>query len=119
MLFDVLRFAIFGMFGIGVGFMLMTNVLSFWLLRPPKRLGFLWWHVTSISVSFVLIGIVATESAVSRIGAPPSWRTFLTLVGMFLFAVAQFLIFGVERKRLVEARAARVVVASASALPGM
>lgn len=109
-LFDVLRFAILGFFGIGVGFMLMTNVIAFIVLRPAKRLGFVWWHVTSISLSFICIGVVATERVVGALGAPPTWRTLLTLLGMALYAVAQAIIFSVERQRLVESRARSVAI---------
>lgn len=104
-LFDVLRFVIFTTFGLGVGFMLITNVIAYQVLRPPRELGFLWWHVTGISLSFLCLGVVAVDRAVSKLGDPPTWRTFVTLAGCLLFAVAQTIIFNVERQRLVQARA--------------
>lgn len=108
--FDLVRLAVFLTFGVGIGFMLLVNVISFMVLRPPKKLGFLWWHVTSISLSFLCIGVVATERVVSKVGDPPGWRSVLVLVGMTLYAVAQALIFSVERKRLVFQRARAVAI---------
>ncbi len=106
-LFDLVRFAVFLMFGTGLGFMLMTNVIAFMVLRPPRHLGFLWWHITAISLSFLCIGIVATERVVGRLGDPPGWQAVLTLVGMTLYVVAQAIIFSVERQRLIDSRARR------------
>jgi hypothetical protein len=112
-LFDFVRFAVFGTFGIGIGFMLMTNVMAFMVLRPPKRLGFLWWHVTAISLSFLCIGVVAADTVAERLGeSEPGWRSALTLFGMTLYMVAQIIIFGVERQRLINSRAMSVAVAA-------
>lgn len=107
--FDLVRFTVFALFGIGLGFMLMTNVMAFMILRPPRRLGFLWWHVTAISLSFACIGVVATERVVSKIGDPPGWRSAVVLVGMLLYASAQVIIWNVERRRYINARALEVV----------
>lgn len=104
-LFDFIRFGVFATFGVGIGFMLLTNFIAWKVLRPAQKLGFLWWHVTSISLSFICIGIVATERVVSRLGDPPGWRSVLTLTGMTLYAVAQVIIFNVERSRLIQKRA--------------
>lgn len=111
--FDLIRYAIFLTFGAGTGLMCITNVLAFKVLRPPKKLGFLWWHVTSISLSFICVGIVATERVVGTLGDPPGWRSVLVLFGMTLYCLAQFIIFRVERLRLVNSRAVTV----ASMLP--
>lgn len=110
--FDLVRMAVFALFGIGIGFMLLTNVIAFMVLRPPKKLGFLWWHVTAISLSFLCLGIVATERVVGSLGDPPGWRSALVLFGMTLFATAQAIIFGVERQRLVADRAMKVAIAA-------
>lgn len=112
--FDTVRYAVFLTFGVGIGFMLLTNVMAFQVLRPPKKLGFLWWHVTSISLSFLSIGIVAAERVVGKLGDPPGWRSVLVLFGMTLYMTAQILIFKVERQRLVNSRATRMAL---SALP--
>lgn len=96
--------------------MLMTNVIAFMVLRPPKKLGFLWWHVTSISLSFLCIGLVSVERVTGQLGNPPSWRTWVTLIGMLLFTTAQVIIFSVERQRLITQRA--VAVAISSSPPG-
>ena len=111
-LFDLTRYAVFLFFGVGLGFMALTNVLAFWVLRPAQKLGFMWWHVTSISLSFICIGVVATERVVSKIGDPPGWRTVLTLIGMALYAVAQVIIFGVERQRYITKNAMKVALAA-------
>ena len=111
-LFDVVRYAVFLLFGAGLGFMTLTNILAFWVLRPAQKLGFMWWHVTSISLSFICIGIVATERVAGRLGDPPGWRTLLTVIGMALYAVAQAIIFTVERQRYVEKRAQQIADAA-------
>lgn len=106
---DILRYAVFALSGVGVGFMLMTNVIAFKVLRPPRRLGFLWWHITSISLSITLIGAVAMDNLVSRIGEPFTWRAPTMFAGTALFTIAQVLIFKVERSRLINKRAAEIV----------
>lgn len=106
---NALRYGVFISAGIGVGFMLMTNVIAFQVLRPPKKLGFLWWHVTSISLSFLMIGTVAMDNIVSRIGDPFTWRAPLMFVGTALYAVAQAIIFRVERSRLIQKKALEIV----------
>lgn len=111
--FDVMRLLIFASFGIGIGFMVLTNMIAFMVLRPPKKLGFLWWHITSISLSFLCIGIVATERVAGDLGEPITWRTPLVLFGMLLYMVAQAIIFSVERQRLVLSRANAVVTKAA------
>lgn len=97
--YDVVRYLDFAMFGVGFAFMLITNILAFKILRSPRRFGFLWWHVTSISVSFVCIGSVALDSAFSRLGEDPTWRTPLIFVGFLLFMISQMIIFTVELER--------------------
>lgn len=109
--FDIFRYAIFGLFGVGMGFMAITNVLAFKVLRPPKHLGFLWWHVISISLAFACMGLVSVERVTGQLGNPPSWRTWVTLSGVTLFAAAQIIIFRVERQRLVNHRAVQVAEA--------
>lgn len=89
------------MFGIGFAFMLATNVLAFKVLRPPKKLGFLWWHVTSISISFTLISLVALSRTLDRLGEGATWHTYATAIGISLYALAQTIIFNVERERYV------------------
>ncbi len=104
---DLLRFTIFALFGIGSGFMLMTNYMAYRVLRPPRRLGFLWWHVTAVSVSVLCFGTVAVVTVASRLGEAITWRTPTTLLGCILFATSQVIIFRVERQRLVEQVARR------------
>ncbi len=104
---DLLRFSIFALFGIGVGFMAVTNVMAYRVLRPPRRLGFLWWHVTAISVSVLCFGTVAVITVASRLGESVTWRSPVTLLGCVLFAASQAIIFRVERQRLVEQVARR------------
>ncbi len=104
---DLLRFAIFALFGIGVGFMAMTNIMAYRVLRPPRRLGFLWWHVTAVSVSVLCFGTVAVITVASRLGESVTWRSPVTLFGCVLFATSQTIIFRVERQRLVEQVARR------------
>jgi hypothetical protein len=103
--FDVLRLLVFATFGIGVGFMVVTNTISFRVLRPAHRLGFLWWHVSAVSTAFLCFGVVAVERVAGRLGDPSSWYGWVTLVGSVLFCVSQLLIFRIERARLVEKRA--------------
>ncbi len=105
--FDFARVAIFAIFGVGVGFMALTNWIAFRVLRPPKQIGFLWWHVTAISVTVLCLGVVAVDRVVGRIGLPPNWYGWVTLVGSVLFCVSQIIIFRVERARLVEKQALR------------
>lgn len=103
--FDVVRFAAFATFGVGAGFMVLTNIMAFMVLRPPKKLGFLWWHVTSISISFLCLGLVSVEHVSGKLGDPPGWRSAVVLFGTVLFLIAQIIIFRVERKRLIQKRA--------------
>ncbi len=103
--FDVLRLAAFALFGLGVGFMAVTNYIAYQVLRPPRQLGFLWWHVTAISISFLCLGAVAVDRVMRELGGPARWFGWVTLVGCSLFFVAQVLIFRVERSRLVEKQA--------------
>lgn len=109
--YDLLRYAIMALFGVGIGFMLMTNCIAFMVLRPPQRLGFLWWHVTSISISFLCLGLVSVERVVGSLGQPPTWRTWTVLAGTALFATAQAIIFSVERQRLIARRSLGVASA--------
>ncbi len=99
---DLLRFAIFALFGIGVGFMTLTNVMAYRVLRPPRRLGFLWWHVTSVSIAMLCFGGVAVAAVGGRLGEPLIWASPTVLFGCVLFATSQVIIFRVERQRLVE-----------------
>lgn len=109
---DFLRILLFIPFGVGVGFMLVTNIIAFQVLRPAQKLGFLWWHVTAISLSFMMIGVVAVETQAARLGEDStSWRLPVTLAGTILFMVAQVIIFNVERQRLVQKRATQIVAA--------
>ena len=99
MTYDFVRYLDFAMFGMGSAFMLITNVLAYKVLRPPKRLGFLWWHVTAISISFLCLGSVSLHLAFSRLGEEPTWRTPVTFIGFLLFMIAQMIIFYVELQR--------------------
>lgn len=111
---DVLRVLLFVPFGIGVGFMAITNVIAFLVLRSPrerKKVSFLWWHVTAISLSFLMLGVVALDNVYNRLGMEPTWRVPVTLVGTTLFMVAQIIIFNIERQRLVQKRATDLAVA--------
>ncbi len=104
---DLLRFAVFALFGVGVGFMVVTNLMAYRVLRPPRRLGFLWWHVTAVSIATFCFGFVAVERVVGRLGLSLSWHAPVLLIGCILFAVSQVIIFRVERQRLVEQVARR------------
>lgn len=102
---DALRILIGVVAAIGVAFMCATNIIAFMVLRPPKRLGFLWWHVTSISISFLVLGVLALDDIYLRFGEDPSWRLPAGLGGFSLFATAQIIIFNVERSRYAQRRA--------------
>ncbi len=104
---DLLRYAIFTLFGIGVGYMLITNVMAYSVLRPPRRLGFLWWHVTAVSIAVLCFGGVAVAAVAGRLGEPLIWASPVVLIGCVLFAVSQVLIFRIERQRLVDKVARR------------
>lgn len=96
---DIFRGLVFLFAGVGAGFAIATNILAFKVLRPPKKLGFLWWHVTSVTVAFFLWGSVVLYYSLMRLGEPISWRTFASLGGAVVFAVSQTIIFTVERQR--------------------
>lgn len=102
--YDILRITTILLFGVGAGFMALTNVIAFNVLRPPRQLGFLWWHVTSISLAWLLVGGSAAYVVYTRLGNPPGFITAFVLPGMMLFAVAQVIIFQVERSRLAAKR---------------
>ncbi len=104
---DLIRFVIFSTYGVGVGFMVMTNLIAYRVLRPPRRLGFLWWHVTAVSLAFLCFGVVAVQFVVGRIGQTLSWHGVVVLIGCLLFVTSQVIIFRVERQRLVENLARR------------
>lgn len=106
MFFDLIRILDFGMFGVGCAFMLVTNVLAYKVLRPYKKPGFLWWHVTSISISFLCLGSVAVSVAYAYLGQGPTWRTPTIFVGFLTFMIAQGIIFSVESQRYVARQAA-------------
>lgn len=109
MFLDLIRYLDFAMFGVGCAFMFVTNVLAFHVLRPPKKLGFLWWHVTSISIAFLCLGSVAVQVAFNRLGDETSWRTPVTFVGLLLFMVAQSIIFTVERQRYAAQMVSKII----------
>lgn len=106
MFYDVIRYLDFAMFGVGCAFMLVTNVLAFKVLRTATNSGFLWWHVTTISLSFLCLGTVGVELAFSRLGEGPTWRTPVVFVGILLFMIAQCVIFYVELHRYASRMAA-------------
>lgn len=99
MSYDIIRYLDFTMFGVGCAFMLITNVLAFKVLRSPGKRGFLWWHVTTISVSLLCLGTVCVDLVFSRLGKDPTWRTPTVFVGLLLFMISQFVIFQVELQR--------------------
>lgn len=109
LLADFLRYGVFVLAGVGTGFMLLTNLIAFKALRTPQRLGFLWWHITSISLSFICVGAVAMDNIVDRIGDPVTWRAPVLFVGMVLYAAAQTIIFSIERERLIHKRAQEIL----------
>lgn len=110
---DFIRAACFVMFGVGVTFMVLTNVIAFLVLRPQpqielgkRKLGFLWWHVSAISLSFLCYGAVSLDAVQQRVNEPElTWRSPVVLIGSIVFAAAQVIIFTIERRRLVHARA--------------
>ncbi len=105
---DVIRFVIFSTYGVGVGFMAMTNVIAYRVLRPPRRIGFLWWHVTAVSATVLCFGVVAVEGVIGRLGNPHiRWQSLVVLIGCLLFVTSQVIIFRVERQRLIEQLARR------------
>lgn len=106
---DGFRFAFVAVFGLGAAFMLVTNFLAFMVLRPPKKLGFLWWHVSAISISFLCFGSVTISRTLERLDRNETvdvdWRTIVTGIGVITFTTAQVIIFNVERQRLAHNRA--------------
>jgi len=106
---DVYRVMLFVLFAVGSAFMVGTNILGFFVLRPPKKLGFLWWHVTAISLSFFLIGLVALSLVYERLNDPHAsdltWESIFLGIGFSLFALAQVIIFQVEKSRYVHKKA--------------
>lgn len=102
---DAIRFSFFAVAGVGVALMLTVNVLAFRVLRPGKRLGFLWWHITAISSSFLCLMAVALDRSLERLGQGLTWHTVVTGVGLVLFTSAQAIIYNVERRRYAEKRA--------------
>lgn len=111
-LFDLVRYTAIATFGIGLGFMLLTNIIAFQVLRPPKKLGFLWWHVTAISYSFLALGSVSIYFISMRLGQPAAWPGLIVVSGTVTFTVAQVIIYNVERQRLVDSRAAALLARS-------
>lgn len=104
-LIDIVRFVIFAEAGVALSFMVGTNILAWKVLRPArKRVGFLWWHITTVSIGVICIGVIALERVLGKLGSPQTWRTWTTLVGMTSLAAAQTIIFHVERQRFVEKR---------------
>lgn len=101
---DWIRILFVAVFGFGAALMLITNYVAFMVLRPPKQLGFLWWHVSAISLSFLCFGSVAISQTLERLnkdqGVGADWRTYVTALGVITFTVAQVIIFNVERRRL-------------------
>ncbi len=106
---DALRYVVFCLFGVGCGFMLITNIMAFRVLRPPRGLGFLWWHITAVSLSQLCYGGVAVVAVAGRLGGPIVWATPVVLLGSVVFATSQVLIFRIERQRFVEHVARRGV----------
>lgn len=102
-LVDLARYGFFATFGVGTAFMVATNVLAFLVLRPPKKIGFLWWHVTAISLSFLCFGSVVLSRTMNGLDnhLAPTWHTYVTAVGVLTFTSAQVIIFNVERQRYV------------------
>lgn len=107
---DILRFAFFAVFGLGAAFMLATNVIAYKVLRPPQHLGFLWWHVTAISISFLCFGAVVLSKSYENLGkddlVEADWSTYVTALGVLTYTIAQVIIFQVERSRLTQKVAA-------------
>lgn len=102
---NLIRYAYFAFFGFGVAFMLATNFMSFQVLRPPARMGFVWWHVSAISVSFLCFGVVIMEGVSRSLGSGLTWRTYVVGVGVLTFFAAQIIIFNVERQRWINKKA--------------
>lgn len=102
---DVFRYFIFVGFGAGCTLMVATNFVAFQTLKVPGRVGFLWWHVTSVSTAFLALGTVALDSVINRLGLEFRWQTLLTVVGVSLFFSSQLIIYKVERERLRHHRA--------------
>lgn len=96
--FDGFRVLVFLTFGVGCGFMLLTNWLAWRVLRNPSHSGFLWWHVSAISVATLCLGVVAVERVLWRLGTEATWQGSVILIGTSLFCVSQVIIYRVERK---------------------
>ncbi len=99
---DAVRFVIFALFGAGVGLMALTNVMAYRVLRPPRRIGFLWWHVSGVSVATFGYGLVAVAAVAGRLGGPAFWATPVVLVASIVFAFTQVIIYRIERQRYAE-----------------
>lgn len=116
--YDLLRFVTMASFGVGFGFMILTNIISFIVLRRSRssKLRRLWWHVTMVSVAWILVGGVSAFVVFTRLGSPPGGLTTFVLPGMILFMIAQVFIFSTARERLAAKRALeRAVIRSAEA----
>ena len=102
---DFFRFVVFAEAGMALAFMVGTNIMTWRVLRPPRKRGFLWWHVLTICLGVICISIIALERVAGHLGSPPTWRTWVTLSGMTLILAAQWIIYHVEHARLVYRKA--------------
>ncbi len=93
--------------GFGVGLMAATNWAALRVLRPPRVGGFLWWHVTSISLAVTGLLTVAMNRIFTHFGEPIAWQTIVTLASVALLDVAMWIIFRIERRRYAAFRALR------------
>lgn len=92
----------FGEAGAALAFMVGVNILALKVLRPPRKLGFLWWHITAVSISVICLSVVTLDVVAKHLGAPATWRTWVALVGFTLMLAAQVIIFHVERQRYLQ-----------------
>jgi hypothetical protein len=103
---DLLRVVVLVLAGGGIGAMLVITWLAFRVLHPPRRPGFLWWHV--LTVTLAVSGLVVTTAGerLAMLQQPPDWRLPIALVSMVLLDIALVLIFRIEYERMVD-KAAR------------
>lgn len=104
---DFYRIAEFVLGAAGIGFMVAVNVLAWKVLRPAKRLGFLWWHISTISVAYLCFLYVGFHYVFNRIASNEGIDAvgYIFGLGLLLFTAAQIIIFNVEAQRYAEKRA--------------
>lgn len=102
---DLLRIAVIGATGLGIGLICVITVVAYSVLKPPAKLGFLVQHIIGIGIGVGGAMLLLAEFQLGRIGDPPTWRLPVTVAVISLIDMALVLVLRVERGRLVEKRA--------------